>query len=327
MLVPPTGPPTMLVGPESVEDALLAGQICTVRVLREFTHPDEDYPYSTVRSLAETVGSAASRRRIGLAGRTLSRDDLMAAFRQTLPHFEWLDVENAMCELHAVRTPAERAVIGRAYQIAEAGLHAALETVRPGVTERSIAAEIDAAMRRMGSEGTGIDTIVASGENTRPILARSTFRTVQSNDLVLLTIAPRYEGYHAAIGRPALVGTEDRQIRAAVEVAGEAQEAYCALMRPGIQGLEVEVAGRRIVEHAGLGKFFPYSGVHSVCVIEFEPPIFGPKSAAVLSTNMVISVDIPLFNTPWAGLRIEDGFLITDTGAMRLNTTPPLIQK
>lgn len=50
---------------------------------------------------------------------------------------------------------------------------------------------------------------------------------------------------------------------------------------------------------AGLGEYFLYSGVHSVGVIEFEPPIFGPSSPAVLKPGMVISVDIPLFNTPW----------------------------
>jgi Xaa-Pro aminopeptidase len=62
--------------------------------------------------------------------------------------------------------------------------------------------------------------------------------------------------------------------------------------------------------------------VHSVGVIEFEPPIFGPSSSAVFQPNMVISVDIPLFDAPWGGLRIEDGFLINESGAERLNQTP-----
>jgi Xaa-Pro aminopeptidase len=42
---------------------------------------------------------------------------------------------------------------------------------------------------------------------------------------------------------------------------------------------------------------------------------------------MVISVDIPIFNAPWGGLRVEDGFLITDSGAERLNDTLYWIQK
>jgi len=320
------GPPIMLCGPETREYALLAGRVSDVRVLREFTHPNEDYPFSTIQSLGEIVGEAipdpASVRRIGLAARGLMSADLLASFQASFARAEWADVENAMCDVRARKSPAELTVIRYAYRIAETGLNAAVDAIGVGATEREVAAEVESAMRRMGAEGTGIDTIVASGPHSRPILARSTFRAIQGDELVLLTIAPRYEGYHAAIGRPVLVGNPGDEIRRAVEVAWQAQEACFRAMRPGIEGRAVEAIGRRFVEDAGLGPYFLYSGVHSVGVIEFEPPIFGPSSSALLQPNMVISVDIPLFDAPWGGLRVEDGFLITESGAERLNHTP-----
>jgi Xaa-Pro aminopeptidase len=325
------GPPVMLCGPETREYALLAGRIADVRILREFTHPNEDYPYTSIQSLLEIVAEAIpdidAVRRIGLAGRGLMSADLLRSLEAAFPHSEWVDEENAMCDVRARKSPAELAVIRFAYQIAEAGLAAAVQAIRPGATERAVAAEAEAAMRRMGSEGTGIDTIVASGPNCRPILARSTFREIQANDMVLLTIAPRYEGYHAAIGRPVLVGDPGEEIRRAVEVAARAQEACFKAMRPGIEGRAVEAMGRRIVEDAQLGQYFLYSGVHSVGVIEFEPPIFGPSSPATFEPDMVISVDIPLFDAPWGGLRIEDGFVITTDGAERLHHTPFQIER
>ena len=331
ILLPRQGDPVLLCGPESDQYALLAGQIADVRILREFTHPDEDYPFSTIEGLAAVVRSAVpdahAVRRIGLAGRGLMGADFWGAIQQALPGVAWVDVEGPMCDLRAQKSPAEIEVIRYAYRIAEAGLQAAVETIAEGVTERAVAAAAECAMRQMGAEGAGIDTIVAAGANSRPILARSTFRRIQANELVLLTVAPRYEGYHAAIGRPVLVGDPGAAIRSALEVAWQAQEACFQAMRPGVEGRAVEAAGRRIVEAAGLGQYFLYSGVHSVGVIEFEPPIFGPSSAAVLKPHMVISVDIPLFNTPWGGLRMEDGFLITAGGAERLNQTPHLIRK
>jgi Xaa-Pro aminopeptidase len=250
--------------------------------------------------------------------------DFLFAMQAALPQCEWVDVESAMCNLRARKSRAEIAVIRYAYQIAEAGLAAAVAAIREGATEREVAAEAETAMRRMGAEGTGIDTIVASGPNSRPILGRSTFRPIQRDDLVLLTVAPRYEGYHAAIGRPFLVGAPGDGIVRAVEAACRAQEACSRSLRPGVEGREVEAVGRRIVEEAGLGRYFLYSGVrvHSVGVIEFEPPIFGPSNDAKLERDMVISVDIPLFNTPWGGLRIEDGYLITESSAEKLNQTP-----
>jgi Xaa-Pro aminopeptidase len=331
ILMPQEGQPVMLTGPESDQYALLAGQIPDVRVLREFTHPDEDYPYSTIQGLAEIVAEivaeAPSVRRVGLAGRGLMGGDVLAAFKAALPQATWLDVENAMCGLRAQKSPAEITVIRYAYRLAELGLQAAIEAIEVGVTEREVAAAAECAMRQAGAEGTGIDTIVASGPNSRPILARSTFRRIQANELVLLTIAPRYEGYHGAIGRPVLVGNPSQEISRALEAAWQAQEACFQVMRPGIEGRAVEAVGRQVVEAAGLGAYFLYSGVHSVGVIEFEPPIFGPSSAAMLQPNMVISVDIPLFNTPWGGLRVEDGFLITETGAERLNETAYRVER
>jgi len=53
----------MLVGPESDQYALLSGRITDVRVLREFTHPDEDYPYAQIHSLAEIVSDLGRENR------------------------------------------------------------------------------------------------------------------------------------------------------------------------------------------------------------------------------------------------------------------------
>jgi Xaa-Pro aminopeptidase len=325
------GKPVLLTGPESDQYALVTGQIPDVRVLREFTHPNEDYPYSRIQSLAEIIADlrrdVLSLRTAGLAGRDLINANLLQSLQSALPQLEWVDVENALCDLRARKSPAEIEVIRYAYKIAEAGFQAALATIQASVTEREVAAEIDAAMRRAGAEGTGIDTIVASGHNTRPILARSTFRRIGDNDHVVLTIAPRYEGYHAAIGRVVLVGDPGKEIRRALDVAIQAQQACSAALQPGIEGRKVEAIGRQIVNAANLGQYFLYSGVHSVGVIEFEPPIFGPSSPAVLEEDMVISIDIPMFNAPWGGLRIENGYLITAMGAEPLHQTPYLVQK
>lgn len=330
LLVPREGAPVMLVGPESDQYALLAGRIADVRILRELTHPDEDYPYARFQSLAEVMadtGGETGARRVGLAGRGLIGADVLTAFNAALPAAEWVDVESVMCELRSRKSPAELEVIRHAYEIAQVGIDAGIAAIAAGVTERAVAAEIEASMRRAGAEGTGIDTIVASGPNSRPILARSTFRRVEPDDLVLLTVAPRYEGYHAAIGRVVLVGNPDPEINRALEAAIRAQHAAAEALRPGREGRQVEAVARRIMADAGLGQYFLYSGLHSVGVIEFEPPIFGPSSPARLEENMVISIDIPVFNTPWGGLRIEDGYVITASGAEPLNRTPYEIRK
>ena len=54
--------------------------------------------------------------------------------------------------------------------------------------------------------------------------------------------------------------------------------------------------------------------VHSIGVIEFEPPIFGSFSDVTLREEMALSIDAALYHGEWGGLRIEDGFSIGPDG-------------
>lgn len=81
------------------------------------------------------------------------------------------------------------------------------------------------------------------------------------------------------------------------------------------------------MDEAGFEKYFQHSGMHSIGVMEFEPPFFGPTQDSVFEEGMVVSIDISVFDTPWGGFRVEDGYLITASGAERLNLTDYLILK
>jgi Xaa-Pro dipeptidase len=326
-IVPVDGEALIATGPES-DQFVLATSFCRqVRVVDLFAHADEEYPHSTIHGMADLLGSLASGGRVAVAG------------LDALPHRAWLALRGActaeivdgdalLARLRAVKSPAEIAVIRHAYRIAEAGTIAALGAIAPGVTERDVAAEAEFAMRRLGSEGMGIDTIVAAGcERTRPILARTTTTPIRAGDHVVLTIAPRYEGYHGAIGRVAAVGVINPEVEAAVPVAIRAQDAVVAAMKPGVTGASIDRIGRDVCRAAGLEQYFAYSGVHSVGVVEFEPPILTSWHEEPLVPGMVFSVDIPMFGAPWGGLRIEDGYLVRPGGAEPLVGLPREIHR
>ena len=182
-------------------------------------------------------------------------------------------------------------------------------------------------MRKAGCEGYGIDTIIASGPNAYHVLARTTNRVIEKNDMVIITVAPRYEGYHGACGRTVILGDPGQTAIAAVEASIRAQKLCAENLQPGRVGSQVEAMGRAVMTEAGYGENFLYSGLHSVGVIEFEPPILGPSSDTVIAENMVISIDIPLFEASVPGVRTEDGYLITAEGPQRLTTAPMFIRK
>ncbi len=321
--------PMLLVGPESIGFARERSAIRDIRVLAEFSAEDEDYPYTKVEPLREIIAQCAALpvKRVGLAGKQHMSATLYEAILNALSGAAFVDADKPLELMRGVKSQAELAVIRYAYHIANLGMEAALDAVRPGVTEREIAAEAEAAMRRAGCEGYGIDPIVASGPNAYHILARTTTRAVAENDVVVLTFAPRYEGYHGACGRTVLVGDPGAASTAAVEAAVRAQKLCAENLLVGKVGNAVEAMGREVMAGAGYGENFLYSGLHSVGVIEFEPPILGPSSGTVIEENMVISVDIPLFEAQIPGVRVEDGYEITADGPRRLTKAPYIIRK
>jgi len=326
-MLPLVGDPVLLVGPESPTYAKLHTPVKDIRVLQEFTHPDEDYPFTVIESFTQILAGTKmpSPKRVGVCGSSLMSAALLGALKTALP-VEWVDSDIPFANSRGVKTPAEIAVIRYAYKIAEAGLKAAIDAIKPGVTEREVAAEAEYVMRKMGSEGLGIDTFVASGPNAGPIIARTTFRKIQDGDLVFLTIAPRYEGYHGAVAIPVLVGNVNPDVRKAAYAAAEAHKLCAAEMMAG-KTMLVEQMGRDFMAKHGLEKYFLYSGIHSIGVIEFEPPIFGPSCKGMMAKDMVLSIDIPVFDAPWGGLRIENGYLIGEGSSETLADFPYVVEK
>jgi len=322
--------PVLITGPETDGYAREVGVIDEIKVIAELAAEDEDYPFSVIEPLEKVLKEYAGRelRKVGLAGKVYMGAALYEDFLAACKGAEIVDADKLIGPLRGIKSAAEIAVIRRAYEIVSLGMQAAIDAIRPGITERDVAAEAEYVMRRNGAEGYGIDTMVTSGpHNTRHIISRTTPRIIEENDIVVLTLAPRYEGYHGACGRPVFLGKVNEKEWAAAQAAARAQELCSSHLKPGNVGSVVEAMGRKVMAEAGYEKNFMYSGLHSIGVIEFEPPILGPSSMAKIEKDMFISIDIPLYEAEIAGMRMEDGYYIGENGAEQLTNIPRLIRK
>ena len=325
VMVPAKGDAVIATGAESVDFVHNFSNCKKAYAVWEFLHPDEEYPYCEVvnmKDVNEDLETTMGRKieKVGIAGASAVPYHMMLKLQEIYGAENIIDVDEEMSMLRAVKSENEIEVIRYAYKIAQAGMDKVAEIIRPGMTEREIAAEAEYVMRKMGSEGMGIDTMVASGkDHTMPILARITDREVKDGDLVVVTLAPRYQGYHGAVARPFFIGKQSDTIMNVFELVKQAQEQTAAKLRPGVTAKEVDETSREVLNNAGIGNHFVYTGVHSTGVIEFEAPILASKSDVVIEKNMVYSIDIPIFITEWGGMRLENGYLITENGPEPLN--------
>ncbi|NMA22718.1 MAG: aminopeptidase P family protein [Spirochaetales bacterium] len=322
--------PILVSGPESEGYAKLVGSVSDVRVIEEFTHPYVDFMHAKFQKVSEVVSDLIDLKkikRIGIAGASLMGAYAYLQFQEAFPGAEWVDVEYDVCMLRAIKSDAELAVIRHAYSIAQRGIEVAIDAIKDGAFEREVAALVEYTIRMAGAEGTGVDTMVGSGENARDVITRTSMRQMKEGEFVHLTVAPRYEGYHGAIARPIFIGEPNKEALTALLAAERAHKAGYAALKPGIEGRVVEDITRQIMNEEGLEKYYQHSDMHSIGVMEFEPPFFGPTQDSVFAERMVVSIDVPVFETPWGGFRVEDGYLITATGAERLNLVDYFIIK
>ncbi len=324
LLIPAEGEVAIATGGESI-DYILTQSICkNAYVVSEFLHPEEEFVHVEIVSMKDIIKDMEEKMdrkisKVGVPGIGTTSFSIMETIQNMFGKENVVDVEESMSMLRAVKTENELDVIRYAYKIAEAGMKRVVEVLREGVTEREVVAEAEYVMRKMGSEGTGIDTMVASGvEHTRPIVCNPTDRVIKKGDLVVVTLAPRYQGYHGAVARPFFIGEPPKEMVERYELVKTSHENTQKMLRVGVSAKEVDKVSRQLINEAGLGNHFTYTGVHSLGVIEFEIPVLSSDSNVVIEENMVLSIDIPIFLTEWGGMRLENGYIIKEDGLEHL---------
>jgi Xaa-Pro aminopeptidase len=254
----------------------------------------------------------------------------------THPHAQPKDVVPKDCthilsELRMVKEPEEIELIKGAASVADAGMKAAVEAVKPGVTESQIAAAAEYAMRRAGAEEFW-RTYVSSGPRTNIAHGLPTTRKLEKGDLVMIDIHPIVNGYSADICRTVCVGQPTAEQQAAYDLYLKAQQETIGKIKAGVGMVELEGTLHGILKDAGHGEHVFGPPIHGVGIEFEESPLpaghaffHGEKEPPPLSANVVISVgNCGLYTGPW-GVRIEDTNVVGMDGPTTLTSYPRVL--
>lgn len=170
----------------------------------------------------------------------------------SLPASRFTDITPLIGALRWVKSPAEVVFMREAARHAEAGLAAMRQSLRPGISEIALAAEIEHAMRRQGCDYWAIPVELASGPRSEGGHATPRNRVIESGDLVHVELAGVHERYHAVAIATMAAGRPSAGKRDLYEVARRSLADGLASMRPGVPVAEVEEASLVAVRDAGL---------------------------------------------------------------------------
>jgi Xaa-Pro aminopeptidase len=225
--------------------------------------------------------------------------------------------------LRQVKDETEIDTLRGACATADAALAELIESggLRPGRTEREVAAELEQRMRAHGAQGPSFETIVAAGAHSAIPHHRPTDAELASGDLVKMDFGALRDGYHSDMTRTVVLGAAADWQRELYELVSVAQARGSAALAVGATINEVDAAARMVIIEAGRGPEFSHPLGHGVGLEIHEAPILAATGAGTLASGMAVTVEPGVYLAGRGGVRIEDTLVVRPDGAELLTLT------
>jgi len=312
LVVPPRGEPTLLVTPRWDAD-----RVRERTWLKEVHAVDPDDLPGQIALHAHDLHAP-----LGLGGRKA----MPVAFAQALDAAlarPIEDVEDLLPSLAATRTPVELERIRRAAAIADEGFRALCETAQVGMREYELAAEVEAAMVRLGAEDNF--GLVGAGEHNVAIRT-PTDRQLEPGDVVIGEITPCYQGYIAQLCRTFVLGEPTALQRDKYDLLLRAYEAGRAAARPGLPSAGIARAINEVIGAAGYPEYCrqPYMRTrgHALGFGAIVPYDLTEEASPVLVEGMTFIIHPNQYLPETGYLMLGDTVLIRADGPEPLTRTP-----
>ncbi len=214
--------------------------------------------------------------------------------------------------------------IKKACAISEQTFKKVLEIIKPGMTERDIAAEISYISRKLGSENDAFPPLVISGSRGSLVHGQPTDRKLKKNEIVILDFGCKVNGFGSDIARTICLGTKPTKEQKAVhDVLRAALTAAIEGVRPGMNGKTLDSMARKLIEKAGYGDYFKHSLGHGIGLGAHEKPTITFRlEDQIVPEDSVLAIEPGIYIPGKFGMRIEDVVHVTRNGGVAVTTAP-----
>ncbi|MFH1085166.1 MAG: Xaa-Pro peptidase family protein [Chloroflexota bacterium] len=279
-------------------------------------------PRSLVETLPEVIARLGGGLRLGFESQHVTVDQY-GQWGAAVKGVSWVPTVGLVENLRAIKDARELALMSEAVRLADEAMLHIMDWIRPGVTEREIAWELEVHMRTHGAQALAFTTIVASGPNGDMPHAVTTDRPVAVGDGLTIDMGAVYQGYLSDLTRSFCLGRATDEYARVWRTVLEAQVAAERAIRAGMSGIEADGIARGAIYGAGYEGRFGHGLGHGVgLAIHEDPPRAGMTSQATLQPDMVLTVEPGIYIPGWGGVRIEDMVVIGADGCRILTQAP-----
>jgi len=253
----------------------------------------------------------------------------VAVEAMTLPHMTWERLTEAApsVELVAIegwveadrkiKDVAELERVAAASAVADRALASLLPSIRPGVTERELALDLEWRIRTGGAERLAFDVACLAGPEAALPHGSPGDRPVLAGAVLLFDFGAQVEGYRSDMTRTLFVGEPTERDLAVYGLVASAQDVVFERLVAAIgaaqdgavlpTGPSLDALARSLIEADGRWPAYGHGLGHGIGLAVHELPGLGSRSPdEPLPDRTVFSVEPGIYLEGQTGVRIED---------------------
>jgi len=255
IFTPGTDEPTLILRDV---DLSLARESAWVGDIRTYSLVADDFP-ALARSILREKGVDGGS--VGIETQSYAVPAALGtAISSAIHPLDVIDTTYLLGRLRLIKSPAELAYMEQAAKYVNAGLQVLAKSIRPGITEIALAAEVEATVRRAGSDYPAIPTELSSGDRSAGGHATPRARLIEDGDIVHAEFAGVAARYHVTGLQTLSCGEPSSRAKELYDLALESLRAGIAACRVGVPVADVEEASleplrAQGLEHAAMMRF------------------------------------------------------------------------
>lgn len=255
----------------------------------------------------------------------------LARVRNAAPYLSTVNVAPLIAALRKAKSPKEIQLLKKAVEITGEAQREVAKIIRPGLYEYEAQALIEYVFRRNGAERPAYPSIIGSGVYSTVLHYNENSKRMEAGELVVIDVGAEYSFYTADVTRTYPVsGRFTPRQREIYQIVLDAQTAAIHRCRPGARidhSGEIHQAAFQYIDTHGkdarggsLGSYFIHGTSH---FLGMDVHDVGDGSQP-LKPGEVITIEPGIYiPEEKLGARIEDDFLVTETGCTALSQAIP----
>lgn len=281
-----------------------------------FYWDDAEGPKGAFKRLAQALGPQTL---LGIEGLRMRAAEYIG-LAQHWPVESLRDADAILTELRMLKDADEISSVRKAISISEAALGEVLDAGLEGRSERSLVADLKAAMLSHGADGFAFDPIVLAGDASANPHGDPGDRRIGKGQPLLIDFGASFGDMNADITRTVFCDHVRDHHADIYDTVKRANEAGRAAVKIGKPVGAIDTAATAILTASPFADMILHKTGHGLGREVHEAPQVMQSNQIPQQSGMVVTIEPGLYRPGDIGVRIEDDVLITDSGADSLTS-------